>query len=106
MRKYTSCSMAAILVVATTLSAVKTSTAGVVPVDTVTATAAAQQDIVEVRHNGGALFAGVALGLIGAAIVGSQYRHHYYYPSYYPYYYPPYPYYYPRYRYYPYGCCW
>jgi hypothetical protein len=106
MRKYTSCSMAAILVVATTLSAVKTSTAGVVPVDTVTATAAAQQDIVEVRHNGGALFAGVALGLIGAAIVGSQYRHHYYYPSYYPYYYQPYPYYYPRYRYYPYGCCW
>jgi hypothetical protein len=98
--------MAAIFVVAATLSAVKTSTAGVIPVDTVTAKAAAQQDIVEVRHNGGALFAGVALGLIGAAIVGSQYRRHYYYPSYDPYYYPPYPYYYPRYRYYRYGCCW
>jgi hypothetical protein len=93
--------MAAILVVAATLSAVKTSTAGIVPVDTVAARMAASQDIVEVRHHGGALFAGLALGLIGAAIVGSQYRHHYYYPSYYdPYYYPPYPYYYPRYRYY------
>jgi len=107
MRKYISCSMAAILAVAATLSAVKTSTAGVIPVDTVTAKAAAPQDIVEVSHRGGALFAGVALGLIGAAIVGSQYRpHYYYYPSYSPYYYPPYPYYYPRYRYYRYGCCW
>ncbi len=111
MRKYMSCSMAAILVVAATVSAVKTSTAGVLPVDTVTARAAAPQDIVEVSHRGGALFAGLALGLIGAAIVGSQYRHHYYYypsyyPSYNPYYYPPYPYYYPRYRYYRYGCCW
>jgi hypothetical protein len=107
MRKYVSYSMAAILAVAATLSAVKTSTAGAVPVDTVTARVAAPQDIVEVRHNGGALFAGVALGLIGAAIVGSQYRHHYYYgyPAYDPYYYPPYPYY-PRYRYYRYGCCW
>jgi len=107
MGKYVSCSMAAILVVAATLSAVKTSTAGVIPVDTVTAKAAAPQDIVEISHRGGALFAGVALGLIGAAIVGSQYRsHYYYYPSYSPYYYPPNPYYYPRYRYYRYGCCW
>jgi len=107
MGKYVSCSMAAILVVAATLSAVKTSTAGVIPVDTVTAKAAAPQDIVEISHRGGALFAGVALGLIGAAIVGSQYRsHNYYYPSYSPYYYPPNPYYYPRYRYYRYGCCW
>jgi len=107
MRKYISCSMAAILAVAATLSAVKTSTAGVIPVDTAAARAATPQDIVEVSHRGGALFAGVALGLIGAAIVGSQYRHHYYYyPSYNPYYYPPYPYYYPRYRYYRYGCCW
>src|SRR6266478_3858089 len=107
MRKYISCSMAAILVVAATLSAVETSMAGVVPVDTVTARAAASQDIVAVRHHGGALFAGVALGLIGAAIAGSYYRHRYYdYPSYDPYYYPPHPYYYPRYRYYRYGCCW
>jgi hypothetical protein len=103
--------MAAILAVAATLSAVKTSTAGVIPVDTLTAKAVASQDVVEVSHRGGALFAGLALGLIGAAIVGSQYRHHYYYypsygyPSYGPYYYPPYPYY-PRYRYYRYGCCW
>jgi hypothetical protein len=53
------------------------------------------------------LFAGLALGLIGAAIAESYYRpHYYYYPSYYPYYFPPYPYYYPHYRYYRYGCCW
>jgi len=93
--------------VAATLRAVKTSTAGVVPVDTVTARAATPQDIVEVRHHGGALFAGLALGLIGAAVADSYYRHHsYYYPYYDPYYYPPYPYYYPRHRYYRYGCCW
>ena len=103
MRRYISCSMAAILGVAATLSAANTSTAGVLPVDAVTAKAAASQNIVEVRHHGGALFAGVALGLLGAAVADSYYRHHYYY---HPYYYPPYPYYYPRYRYYPYGCCW
>jgi hypothetical protein len=102
MRKYISCSTAAILVVAATLSAVKTSTAGVFPVDTVTARAAVPQDVVDVSHRGGALFAGLTLGLLGAAIAGSYYRpHYYYYPSYYPYYYPPqpYPYYYPYYRY-------
>jgi len=105
MRKYISCAMAAMLVAAATLSAVKTSTASIFPVDTVTSKAAAPQDVVHVRHGGGALFAGLALGLIGAAIADSYYRPHYY-PSYYPYYYRPYPYYYPRYRHYRYGCCW
>ena len=97
MRKYVSCSMAAILTVAAILSAVKTSTAGVFPVDTVTAKAAAPQDVVDVSHRGGALFAGLALGLIGAAIADNYYRpHYYYYPSYSPYYYRPYPSYYPH----------
>ena len=123
MRSYVSCSMAATLAVAAMLSAVKTSTAGVVPVDTFTSRAAAPQDIVEVRHRGGAIFAGAALGLLGAAIAGHSYYYgpRYYYPSYYPgYAYPPYPYYgsyypgywgygypvYPRYRYYRYRRYW
>jgi len=121
MRKYVPCSIAAMLAVATTLSAVKMSTAGAFPIDTVTTKAAAPSDIVEVRHNGGALFAGIGLGLLGAAIVGNSYYYGpgYYYPSYDPgYYYPPYPYYrpyyggywgypvYPRYRYYRYRRHW
>ena len=117
MRKYNSCAMAAMLAITATLSAVKTSTAGIFPVDTVTSKAAAPHDVVDVRHDGGAIFAGVALGLLGAAIVGNSYYYgpRYYYPSYYPgdayspypYYYPSYPGYrgyrypvYPRYRYY------
>ena len=121
MRTYVSFSMAAILAMTATLGAVQTSTAGVFPVDTVTSEAAAPQDIVEVRHRGGeAAFAGMALGLLGAAIAGNSYYYgpSSYYPSYYPYYgypsynpgyyYPPYSYYrpynrgyrYPRYRYY------
>jgi hypothetical protein len=121
MRKCVSFSMAAILAMTATLSAMQTSTAGVFPVDTVTSQAAAPQDIVEVHYRGGgAVFAGMALGLFGAAIAGNSYYYgpRYYYPSYYPYYgypsynpgyyYPPYSYYrpynwgyrYPRYRYY------
>src|SRR5258708_21416073 len=46
MRKYTSCSMAPILVVAATLSAVKTSTAGLLPADTLPPAAAAPPDLV------------------------------------------------------------
>ena len=133
MRKYVSFSMGTILAVTATLNAVQTSTAGVFPVDTVTSQAAAAQDIVEVRHRGGgAVFAGTALGLLGAAIAGNSYYYgsSYYYPSYYPYYgYPSYnpgyyyplfphyrPYYrgyrgywgyrYPRYRYYRYHRRW
>jgi hypothetical protein len=118
MRKFVSCSMGAVIGVATTLSAVNSSTAGVFPVDTATMKAAVPQDVVEVYYRGGgALFAGMALGLMGAAIAGSYYYGpRYYYPGYYPgYAYAPYPYYgsyygyggypaygysyYPRYRY-------
>ena len=73
MRKYNSCAMAAMLAITATLSAVKTSTAGIFPVDTVTLKAAAPHDVVDVHHDGGAIFAGVALGLLGAAIVGNSY---------------------------------
>jgi hypothetical protein len=117
MRKFVSCSMGAVIGVAATLSAVNSSTAGVFPVDTVTTKTAAPQDVVEVYYRGGgALFAGLALGLMGAAIAGSYYYGpRYYYPGYYPgYAYAPYPYYgsyyggypayaypyYPRYRHY------
>jgi hypothetical protein len=98
MRKYVSYAMAAMLGMTATLSAVKTSTAGAFPVDTVTSTTAAPQDVVEAHYNGGAFFAGAALGLFGAALATP-----YYYGSYYPgYAYAPY--YgrywgYPRYRY-------
>jgi hypothetical protein len=112
MGKYVSCSIAAALAVATTLGAVKTSTAAAFPVDTYTAKSVAS-DVVEVRHGGG-IVAGIGLGLLGAAIVGNSYYYGPgYYPAYYPgYSYPPYPYYgpysrpywgypaYPRYRYY------
>jgi hypothetical protein len=111
--------MAAMLAITATLSAVETSTAGVFPVDTVTSKAAAPHDVVDVRHGGGAIFAGLALGLLGAAIVGSYYYgpRYYYYPGYayspYPYYYSSYPGYwgyrypfYPRYRHYRFGRYW
>jgi len=116
MRKFVSCSMGAVIGVAATFSAVNSSIAGVFPVDTAAMNTAAPQDVVEVRYRGGALFAGLALGLMGAAIAGSYYYGpSYYYPPYYPgNAYPPYPYYgpyywgyptyaypvYPRYRYY------
>lgn len=106
MRKYVLCSVAAVLAVATTPGAVKTSSAAAFPVDTYTAKSAAS-DVVEVRHGGGAFVAGIGLGLLGAAIIGNSYYYGPGYPAYYPgYYYPPYPYYgpydpvYPRYRYY------
>ena len=51
--------------------------------------AAVPQTTLEVRHRGGAAAAGLALGLLGGAMIASQ--GYYYYPS--PYYYPPYPYY-------------
>lgn len=115
MRKLVSLSMAAMLAAAATFSAVKTSTAGVFPVDTVTPKAVTS-DVVDVRHRGGAVVAGIGLGLLGAAILGSPYYYgpRYNYPYYYPgYYYPPYPYYgayyrpyYPRYRYYQYRRHW
>jgi hypothetical protein len=118
MRKFVSGAMGAVIGVTATLTAVNSSTAGVFPVDTATTKAAAPQDIVNVYYRGGgALFAGLALGLVGAAIAGSYYyAPPYYYPGYYPgYVYAPSPYpyygsyygrypgyasYYPRYRYY------
>jgi hypothetical protein len=111
MRKYVPYAMAAMLAMTTTLGAVKTSTAGAFPIDTVTSKTAAPQDVVEAHWNGGgAFFAGAALGLFGAALAAP-----YYYPGYYGYapywnsysYYPGYRRYgywgYPRYRYYGYG---
>jgi hypothetical protein len=121
MGKYMSCSMAAMLAIGAMLSAVKTSEAGAFPVDTATAKIAAPQDVVEARyygggyHDGGAFFAGAALGLFGAALAAPSYYGGYYpaynYPgyAYAPYwgygYYPRYYGYwgYPRYRYYGYG---
>lgn len=89
MRKYASCSIAAVLAVGATLGAVRTSEAAAFPVDTVTSRIAAPQDVVEARYyGGGAFFAGAALGLFGAAIAAP-----YYYGGYYPsYYYPGYAY--------------
>ena len=84
MRKYISYPMAAMLAMTTTLGAVKTSTAGAFPVDTVTSTTAVPQDVIEAHWNGGAFFAGAALGFLGAAIASSYYYGPYYYPYYYP----------------------
>jgi hypothetical protein len=103
MRKCVSYAMAAMLGMTATLSAVKTSTAGAFPVDTVVSKTAAPQDVVKAHYNGGAFFAGAALGLFGAALAAP----YYYGAHYYPYYYPGYAYapyggyysYYPGYRY-------
>jgi hypothetical protein len=118
--------------VTATLSAMKTSTAGAFPVDTVTSNATAPQDMTQAHWNGGVFFAGAALGIFGAAVANSYYYGPYYYHSgyayapYYPAYYylgypkhqyrywgyPRYHYYgywgYPRYRYGYWGhrCCW
>ena len=46
---------------------------------------AVPEDVIEVRNRGGAIFAGLALGLIGAAIAGNSYYGSGYYPAY-PYY--------------------
>jgi hypothetical protein len=44
---------------------------------------AVPEDVIEVRNRGGAIFAGLALGLIGAAIAGNgYYGSGYYYPAY------------------------
>ena len=120
MRKYISYAIAAMFATMTTLSAVKTSTAGAFPVDAVTSKTAAPQDVVEAHYDGGAFFAGTALGLFGAALAGSYYypgyayapysNYYSYYPGYRRYGYWGYPRYrnygywgYPRYRYYGYG---
>jgi hypothetical protein len=68
MRKCVSYAMAAMLGMTTALSAVKTSTAGAFPVDTVTSKTGAPRDVVEAHYNGGAFFAGAALGLFGRAV--------------------------------------
>jgi hypothetical protein len=91
------------------LSHVSPSSAGPLPTAVAAVKTAVPEDVIEVRNRAGAIFAGVALGLLGAAIVGnSYYGPSYYYPAYpQPYYYSPYPYYapyrYPYYRRYWYG---
>ena len=110
MRKYVSYAITAMLATATAVGPTKTSTAGALPVDTVTAETVAQQDVIQAHWNGGGFFAGAVIGgLFGAALSSP-----YYYPGYYgyaPYYgYGGYPYYghygyggYPYYRYYGYA---
>jgi hypothetical protein len=89
MRKLASYGIAITLTAAVTLATIDGSAAGPLPVDTLAVKAAAPTDVVGVRYrHGGAVAAGIALGLIGAAIA-SQYYH---YPPYPPY--PPYAYYY------------
>jgi hypothetical protein len=104
MRKFVSCAMGGAISITATLTAVNSSTADVFPVDTATMKAA-PQDVVDVCYRGGeALFAGLALGLMGAAIAGSYYGPRYYYPGYYPgYAYASYPYYGSYYAGYPYA---
>jgi hypothetical protein len=93
MKKSIACAIG--IAAGTTIGSVGISTAGPLPVDPAIRTAAAT-NTVDVRYYGygGGLFAGLAIGMIGAA-VASQY----YYPPYYSY---PGAYYYPRYYgYYP-----
>jgi hypothetical protein len=101
MRKVISCSMGAMIGVAATLGAVNSSIAGVFPVGNVALKTAAPQDVTEIRYRnhyryhhryGGAIFAGMAMSLIGAAIAGNYYASPYYSPYYYGYTYAPYPY--------------
>jgi hypothetical protein len=115
-----SCLVGAAIAATAALNDVRTAAAGPLPVNATALRTAAADHIVDVRYRGGGAFAaGLAFGLIGAAIASRSY----YYPSYYyypyapAYYYPPYPYYgyygpywgyrpyvyyrpYPRYRYY------
>jgi hypothetical protein len=115
MRK--SLSLAVAVAIGTTaLSHVSQSNAGPIPTAMAAVKTAVPEDVIEVRNRGGAIFAGLALGLIGAAIAGNGYYGGYYpaypyysYPYPYSYSYSPYPYYgypsygYPYYRRYRYG---
>jgi hypothetical protein len=108
-----SLSLAVAVAIGTTAapSHVSQSNAGPIPTAMAAVKTAVPEDVIEVRNRGGAIFAGVALGLIGAAIAGNgYYGSGYYYPAYpYPYSYSPYPSYgypsygYPYYRRYRYG---
>ena len=114
MHKSLSLAAAVAIGTAAALSHVSQSNAGPIPLAMAAVKTAVPEDVIEVRNRGGAIFAGLALGLIGAAIAGnSYYGSGYYYPSYpysysysypYPYSYSPYPYYgYPYYGYPSYG---
>jgi len=91
------------------LSAVGAAEGGILPLNVTGVSAAATSSLTDVRYRrGGAVAAGIAFGLLGAAIA-SQYHYspYYYYPPYAPYappvyYYPPYASYgyYPAYPYY------
>jgi hypothetical protein len=112
MRKSISIAIAVTIGATAALSHVNRSNAGPLPTALAAVKTAVPEDVIEVRNRGGAIFAGLALGLIGAAIAGnSYYGSGYYYPAY-PYSYSPYPYYapyayphyaYPYYRRYRYG---
>ena len=113
MRKSISIAIAVTIGATAALSHVSRSNAGPLPTALAAVKTAVPEDVIEVRNRGGAIFAGLALGLIGAAIAGnSYYGSGYYYPAYpypYSYSYSPYPYYgypsygYPYYRRYRYG---
>src|ERR1700730_8924463 len=105
MHKSLSLAAAVAIGTAAALSHVSQSNAGPIPLAMAAVKTAVPEDAIEVRNRGGAIFAGLALGLIGAAIAGNGYYGGYYpaYPYYsypYSYSYSPYPYYgYPYYGY-------
>jgi hypothetical protein len=73
------------------------------PINAGAVQSAMPDSVVNVRHRGGALAAGIAFGLLGAAIANNYaYPPPYFYYSPYPAYYPPYPYYGPYWGYRPY----
>jgi hypothetical protein len=122
MRRHAKSAIAVPLLVLLLASSVGSGQAGVLPVNTTAVNAAATGNLTDVRYRRGApVAAGIAFGLLGAAIASQYYAYppYYYggYPAYVPYpppvYYYPYPYYgpyvgrpyvvyhaYPRYRHY------
>jgi hypothetical protein len=84
--KRMACMIAVGMGVATGLSAAN-SWAAPVPSSTAAVEAMVPNNLTEVRyHRGGAIAAGIALGLLGAAIAPPYYYGPYYYPPYAPYY--------------------
>jgi hypothetical protein len=104
MRKSMSCTVGAAIAAIAALNGVGTAAAGPLPVNVAALKTATPNDLIDVRVRGGAVAAGIALGLFGAA-VASQYYYpypYYYYPPYPRAYYPGYPYYGPYWGYRPY----
>lgn len=105
MKKSIRCPLAMVVGLATAWSAINPSLAGPLPVMSAAVKTSAPSDLVNVRNRRGAIVAGAALGIIGAAIAASaadRYHYGYYGPVYYypppfayypPVYYPPYAYY-------------